>query len=255
MFNFSTRVYVQWLLIVNMVLGAIAVPLAAVARSQNVQPPAARHQARSQVRRQVRRRPRPPRRLPPNRVQPGGGLDVAAQSCDSSRQPLTALVPVENPVFTASAYPTFLFHLTDDPDQIERAEFMLLDADEKEQIYAMQFEPTQAGIVSISLPAEAAYALEPEQAYHWYLNIHCKRSTAVLSVDGWVQRLGEAESIEARDESGLPVVWYDAIAQVATELAVSSQATSQQEWAALLAAVGLESAAAAPIAGTAISLE
>lgn len=253
-----------------MLVGAIARPLPAVALPAASVPTASvpvlgtvearplRRQP-STNRQARRRRPRPPRRLPPNRVQPGGGLDVAAQSCDPSRQPLTALVPMANPVFTASAHPTFLFHLTDEPEQVERIEFMLLSADEKEQVYATQFEPTQAGITSISLPADPDYALEPEQAYHWYLNLYCKSGSAVLAVDGWVQRLGEGQSAAGTDESGLPVVWYDAIAQLAAELAsgespglaIASQAARRQEWELLLSTIGLESVATAPIVGAA----
>ena len=76
-------------------------------------------------------RPLPPRRLPPNRVQPGGGLDVAARACTTEGPALTALVPVENPVFTAQDHPTFLFYFPDAPETVSYSEFILLSAVEK----------------------------------------------------------------------------------------------------------------------------
>jgi Domain of Unknown Function (DUF928) len=226
----------------------------------------------------VSRRPRPPRRLPPNQVQPGGGLEAALQSCASpsnSSTPspsLTALVPVENPVFTASAHPTFLFYLPDAPEQVEYAEFMLLSADEKEEIYATRFVPTSAGVVSLSLPEDSAYALEVDQAYHWYFNLHCKTAKtheeSTPAVNGWVQRVEAAESVEPADsvneaggvsEVSVPELWYDAIAQVAETLAAgpmpqnptaqSQFSQSQRLWENWLSAVGLDEVVNAPVVG------
>jgi hypothetical protein len=205
------------------------------------------------------RRPRPPRRLPPNQVQPGGGLDVSARSCAPNSSALTALVPVENPVFTASAHPTFLFYLPDDPEQIEYAEFILLGADEKEEIYATQFVPTSSGVVSLSLPAQPAYALEVDQPYHWYLNLHCKTAKAVgesiPTVNGWVQRLNDAESLnslselESLTETEVPELWYDAIAQVAQTQSTGPTAQSQLRWQNWLSAVGLDEVVNVPVLG------
>ncbi|MEL6158600.1 MAG: DUF928 domain-containing protein [Cyanobacteria bacterium J06627_32] len=213
-----------------------------------------------------RSRPRPPRRLPPNRVQPGGGLDEAVQACDRTSSPLTALVPVSNPVYTASAHPTFLFHLPDSPEAVDYAEFILLSADEKEQIYATRFSFARAGIAYISVPAEARYALEPGQAYHWYLNLHCQTTEAVPSVNGWVQRVEDtlpiAHSSPAQpsvaDPEGalLPERWYDAIAQTAAVLStnasagnLASSSEAEADWQSWLSAVGLEHLIDVPIVG------
>ncbi len=216
-------------------------------------------------------RPRPPRRLPPNQVQPGGGLDAAARSCDPNSSALTALVPVENPVFTASAHPTFLFYLPDAPEQVAYAEFILLGADEKEEIYTAQFVPTQSGVVSISLPEQPAYALEADQAYHWYFNLHCKTAKvddeSTPAVNGWVQRLSDSESpdplpydlpeglpeglAENLPETAVPEVWYDAIAQVAETLIANPTPENQQLWENWLSAVGLAEIADAPVVGPA----
>ena len=231
-------------------------------------------------------RPRAPRRFPPNRVRPGGGLDSIAQSCAPTNPPLTALVPEENPVYTTAAHPTFLFHLPDSPESIRYIEFIVLSADEKEQIYAAQLTPTESGIVAISMPSSSSRSLEIDQTYHWYLNVHCQNIADVPSVNGWVQRLsplavnartntlaemptdeltnepteapvGEAASqpSEALPTRTRPLIWYDAIAQVAAERAAenSSQVTTQaatqtatqtatqanRQWQTWLTAIGL----------------
>lgn len=217
------------------------------------------------------RRPRPPQRLPPNRVRPGGGLDDAAQACQPNSAPLTALVPVSNPVYTASAHPTFLFHLSDPPEAIAYGEFILLRADEKEQIYTTRFTPIQSGIIDISVPTEAAYALEVGEAYHWYLNVHCQtapQATApataqstgnVPSVNGWVQRVTPdgssallTEDVLAGDrltEGTLPELWYDAIAQTAAVLATENTPNSpaRTTWQNWLSAIGLGELADVPL--------
>lgn len=128
---------------------------------------------------------------------------------------------------------------------------MVLSADEKEQVYAAQFMPTRPGIVSVSLPPEAAHALEFDQAYHWYLSVHCQGdpnalTANVLTVDGWVQRISPMSDIVSEQtvlapttelatnptlaepslqpaDLSLPTLWYDAIADVANALALNPQ--------------------------------
>lgn len=197
---------------------------------------------------QQARRPAPPRKLPPNRVQPGGGLNVAARACTAENDSLTALVPVENPVFTASAVPSFLFYFPDTPDSIDYAEFTMLTADEKTQVYAEQFTPSASGIVRVSLPAEAGEALQVGEAYHWYLNVHCQASETVLTVDGWAQRVAEPSEVSVAAGSELPPVWYDAIALASESVAGSSVAEpAQQQWESLLRAAGLAELVDVPV--------
>ncbi|MEL6351097.1 MAG: DUF928 domain-containing protein [Cyanobacteria bacterium J06627_28] len=195
-------------------------------------------------------RPRPPRRLPPNRVQPGGGLDEAVQACEYGNAPLTALVPLSNPVYTASAYPTFLFHFPDEPEAIAYAEFILLSADEKEQIYTTRFTPTQSGIIHLSIPTEAAYSLDVGGSYHWYLNLHCQTTVGIPSVNGWVQRIAAPEeSSTMLTDTDLPEIWYDAIARTAAALATDNTPDPQvrASWQNWLSAVGLDHIADLPL--------
>ena len=197
-------------------------------------------------------RPDPPRRQrPPNQVQPGGGLDVAAQACVPGPVPLTALVPVENPVLTMRDYPTFLFYLPDAPEAVDYVEFILLSADEKEEIHSVQFSPTAPGIVSVTLPAEPDKALEPGEAYHWYLNLHCETTVGIPSVNGWVERVEQSPLEEDAMDSALPEVWYDAIAQMAATLQRSPTPDNNalSEWSELLTAAGLDELIGIPVLG------
>lgn len=198
--------------------------------------------------------PPPPRRLPPNRVQPGGGLDEDAQSCTDSSTPLTAIAPISNPVYTASAHPSFLFYLPDSPEAVDYVEFNLMSEDEKERIHRVRFRPTQYGIVNISVPSTAR-SLVVGEAYHWYLNLYCNNISSIPSVDGWVQRIGDDEAVEMTpvDADGIhadiPMIWYDAIAQVATALATDTTPSVQvvENWQSWLSAVGLEGIANLPL--------
>ena len=204
-------------------------------------------------------RPRPPRRrrLPNNRVQPGGGLDVAIRSCTPDGEALTALVPAENPVFTMRDYPTFLFYLPDAPETVDYAEFILLSADEKTEVYSTQFSPVASGIVSVSIPAEVDKALVVGEAYHWYLNVHCQTTTGVPAVNGWVERVAEDGLENSVSESVLPDIWYDAIADTAQTLLAEQQSAQLQEdaqtvWAQLLTAAELGELVNVPIVGPAM---
>ena len=204
-----------------------------------------------------RQLPRPPRRPPPNRIPPGGGLDDEAQACASDGIPLTALVPINNPVYTASAHPSFLFYLPDSPEVVDYVEFILLNADEKERIYRTRFNPSQPGFVSVSLPKDT-HSLEVGENYHWYLNLHCQNIPDIPSVNGWVQRVERSEADEGpamiledsnRTHAGIPKVWYDAIAQTATTLSTANPSRDQalENWQRWLSAIGLEQIAELPL--------
>ncbi len=225
------------------------------------------------------RRPAPPRRLPPNQIQPGGGLDAAAQACDPANSPLTALVPKANPVYTTKAHPTFLFHISDDPDQLTRAEFMLLSSDEKREIYAVEFIPESAGVVSVSLPASTGSGLAVDEAYHWYLNVYCQNSDTVIGVNGWVERVSPLSRIEAISTgaaltgtaltesglptTGLPTIWYDEMARHAAILSTGEtdnadlnvqRNLAQRRWTQWLEAIGIGDIASRPVVGPVVPL-
>lgn len=200
------------------------------------------------------RRPLPPRQRPLNRVRPGGGLELSMQACDPAQQPLTALVPEANPVYTATAHPTFLFHMSDAPTDVARAKFVLLSSDERAEIYSAQFVPNRAGIVSVSLPPEDSTALVEGEVYRWYFTLYCQNTDTVIGVNGWVERATASTLSEAvSTEAGLPIIWYDAIARTAEVLALGDRSNtnlSQQQWADWLSNIGLGDVADVPLVGS-----
>ena len=193
------------------------------------------------------KRPPPPKRIPPNQVKPGGGLDFARQACQKKAESLIALVPVQNPVLTIQPYPSFLFYIPDVASAIQYGEFSLLTADEKSRIYttAIIFQQTP-GIIKIDLPASPQYALEEGQLYHWYLTIHCQELVNSsldlnLNINGWIERVASTPERELKVAIGMPDIWYDALAQVAEDLIISPEApTLNARWLELLQQIDLE---------------
>jgi hypothetical protein len=198
-----------------------------------------------------KKRPAPPQRIPPNRVKPGGGLDSSLQSCNQNGRSLTALVPLENPVLTTKAYPSFLFYIPDVSTDISYGEFSLFTADEKQRIYSttVDFAKTP-GIIKIDIPPKAKNSLQTESYYHWYLRIYCKNATnpqKSLDIDGWIKRVS-LPLPKSQTEDITTDIWYDSIAQAAENITTSSEnAVIRDRWLAFLEYLNLEHIADLPI--------
>ncbi|MEO1402035.1 MAG: DUF928 domain-containing protein [Cyanobacteria bacterium J06635_1] len=237
------------LLLISPVFSPRGIPLAD-AQSLPAAPAAPPGQAPRRV-----MRPSPPRRLPPNRVQPGGGLDADQQACSNTPEALTALIPVDNPVMTGLPYPSFWFYIPDSPDLIQSGEFILLSADEKSQIYNTQVALSDVpGIVRVQMPTELESGLSEDTYYHWYFNVTCQAPDgegAVLSVNGWIYR--SADGVELAQPDNTPVAyWYDTLDQAAIRLLEAPQDSSaQQAWADLLTAGELGELIDKPLVDTA----
>jgi hypothetical protein len=205
-------------------------------------------------------RPTPPPTPPNNQTKPGGGLNPS-QPCSDTQTQLRALVPVENPVLTASEHPTFLFYVPHTPESVSYGEFSLLVwPGEKERIYKTRFTlPQTPGIVSVKLPESPEYALETGQSYHWYFKLYCEGNTSAqpdLQVNGWVKRVPLTPERERQIEAATPEVWYDALAKVAENLRTSPEnAALQNDWENLLELINAEDLAEEPIVGAVIPLE
>lgn len=173
------------------------------------------------------KRPAPPRRIPPNKVKPGGGLDLSYQSCKSEKLSLTALVPIDNPVLTTQSYPSFLFYVPDRGVEIDYGEFSLFTASEKTRVFSTRVDLTNApGIIKIDLPHAPEYALEVEQSYHWYFKVSCQTEADApifLDVNGWIERIPATSTTEQHLSSASPDIWYDAIAITARNLLATPQ--------------------------------
>jgi Domain of Unknown Function (DUF928) len=208
---------------------------------------------------QVSQRPAPPRKPPPNQTRPGGGLDDSRLSCSGSNQAVTALVPVENPVFTIADHPTFLFYVPDDPKQIRFGEFSVFTADEIAQVYEIRFTlPQTPGIVSVSLPNLPEYALTQDQSYRWYFKLYCQNNSSSksdLNVNGWVQRIAQTSERRHQIDIASSEIWYDALASLAKQLRAYPQDQALQDrWANLLRAIGLDKLIKVPLVGPVIQL-
>jgi Domain of Unknown Function (DUF928) len=208
------------------------------------------------------RPPVPPRNPPPNGTQPGGGLTPAADlTCNSLENPVRALLPVENPVLTTSAYPTVLFYVPFAADQIQFGEFSLLPYPrEQQRLYSVRFTlPQTPGFVSIMLPSQPEYALKEGESYHWYLQLYCKDGTGTqpdLTLDGLVQRVALTAERESQIRNATPDIWYDALANVAAQRQRSPQnAALRTQWRSLLQTIGAEALSEEPLRGSIIPLE
>lgn len=179
------------------------------------------------------KRPAPPPRLPPNRSQPGGGLDATAQSCGATQKALTALIPIQNPVFTATPHPTFLIYVPDQPQDIQTATFSILSADAKRRIYQTTVPMTAPGIVKIQLPQTPPTALELDTAYQWHFDLDCQpgRTAEHLNVNGWVTRVTPESTV---------LKWYDVLAELSQTLqSAPNQIEVRDRWLSLLESVDL----------------
>ena len=202
--------------------------------------------------------PAPPRTPPDNQTKPGGGLNPSNPSCKSTSKPLTALIPVKNPVLTTSKHPMFLFYVPYGSDEVRFGEFSLLvGPEEKIRIYKTRFRlPQTPGIVSITLPSAPEYALEEGQFYHWYFKLYCQTNTSSqpsVDVNGWVQRVPLTPERERQIKAAAPDVWYDALANLAESLRASPQdARLRNDWTNLLKSIGSEDLAQEPLVGSVI---
>ena len=192
-------------------------------------------------------RPRPPASPPPNQAKPGGGLDSDSflQACQHPTESLTAIVPVQNPVFTAQAHPSFWFYVPDSPNAILAAEFSLLSSDEKTRIYSTRFTlPQVPGVVAVELPNTPETALAEGEMYHWYFKLYCEgnlSNQADLNVNGWVQRMALSSGQRPLDGISTAHIWYDRVTEVAHNLRTRpDDSDSQKRWDTILQEANLE---------------
>jgi hypothetical protein len=186
------------------------------------------------------RPPAPPSTPPPNDTRPGGGLEPEGSACSALNDDLQALIPVENPVLTASAYPTILFYVPFGAEEVEYGEFsLLLWPDEDVRLYQTRFTlPDSPGIVSVTLPETADVALAEGQIYRWYFQLYCTGGEGAqpdLTLNGAVQRVPLTPEHSQHIQAGASDIWYDALAYVANGLQASPQNQQlRNQWQALL---------------------
>lgn len=197
--------------------------------------------------------PAPPSTPPPNRTRSGGSLGDEAV-CTAGDQSVRALIPVENPVLTTAAHPTFLFYVPYGSEQVQYGEFsVLVGVNEMQRLYRTRFTlPAQPGIVSIQLPESPDYSLKEDTFYHWYFKLACAgHTTPSIQVDGWVQRVALTPDRQRQIDSASPEVWYDALAKVAEQrLSDPQNPALMTQWQNLLTIIDAAELIEMPIVGS-----
>ncbi|MBE9115938.1 DUF928 domain-containing protein [Lusitaniella coriacea LEGE 07157] len=200
--------------------------------------------------------PTPSPTLPDNRTRPGGSLSSPDSTCPPTKQPLTALIPPQNPVITTNATLRISFYVPYGSDTVQKGEFSLVTQDEKTRIYKTQItlSPTP-GIISIDVPSEPEYALTEGQYYHWYFKLYCQgndSSSNDLAVNGWVQRAPLTPERERQVAEFSPEVWYDSVANLRDLLQDSPEdETLQNSWETLLRSINAEELISEPFVDSA----
>jgi hypothetical protein len=207
-----------------------------------------------------------------------GGISRGAEasgSCAGQPITVTSLLPKTNVAQlaekeeieiekTVAAHPAFFIHVSQTSGQ--KAEFVMLKKisdKELEVVYDQSVDlPNNPGIVSISLPADAA-ALEVGQSYYWTFQVICDPTDGRknLTVDGAVQRIeldsSLANKLQQAEPRDLPEIyaeaeiWTDALSTLADlRKANHNDPQLEQDWTDLLKSVGLDRVAQATLLGS-----
>jgi hypothetical protein len=201
---------------------------------------------------------------PPGAGKPDNSAGGASRSSNQCAQdtanggPLAmALTPVNYQALTVAERPTFFVYV---PETSARKVFFSLEGENKDSHYQTTVAITgKAGIVSVSLPAEAK-ALETGKSYKWSFVIMCGNALRPDSpvVEGKIMRSALNPTLTSQLEKATPIeraalygkggIWYDTLATVA-ELRRSqpNDSTLEATWKQLLTSVGLDAIATQPL--------
>ncbi|MBD1870814.1 DUF928 domain-containing protein [Oculatella sp. FACHB-28] len=173
----------------------------------------------------------------------------------------TALTPAENFGYTTSERPTFFFYIPQlYAEKAVAADFMLLD-EQGNEVYSTTFQPSHsANVVSVTLPADSASALEPGKPYQWSFGLTCNLGdrSGDRVMDGWIQRVEPTAALETALANATPAelpalyaqsgIWYDAFASLVALHTTPTSQTFTTQWSTLLNSVGLNHIAEAAFA-------
>jgi hypothetical protein len=206
-----------------------------------------------------RQRPSPPRTGTPS-GNPRPGTTRPVLNCPKTQTPLTAIVANNGNDFTASKQPTLWFYIPYRPDQISNLEFLLLDGSERNTIYRTSIKlANQPGLIKVTIPAEARYALALNQNYRWRLNLDCAPDATVepdLVVDGWIRRIPMDAQANNQAKAALQKysayvkdgIWYDAITDLAERhFANPTNSELNAAWVELLKQLGFAGVSESPL--------
>lgn len=190
---------------------------------------------------------------PPSDKPPSSAAGGATRGSCEKEDALVPLMPSNKLGLTLAEYPTLFVYVP--KTSAKELKFSLLDRDKGEVIYEMNFNtPSQPGIASITLPANASPALEENKMYYWYLEMVCDENdpSGNAGVDGWVKRVQPSEKLnevleKTADGDRAKVyaengIWYEAAVNSAQE-----RSSNPAGWEELLKSVGLSAIASEPM--------
>ncbi len=175
----------------------------------------------------VAERPKAPKTgTPSGNTTPGTTRPEA--SCPATPKPLTALFANQGQDFTLAEYPTWLFYIPYNPQEISLMEFLLFNETQTKTIYHAPVKlSNKPGIIKIQLPPEADHSLAVNTTYHWRFNLDCEPDRTItpdLVLQGWIRRIPLNSQIEnelksAESQEYLVYqnhdIWYDALSNLA----------------------------------------
>ncbi|MGF1601764.1 MAG: DUF928 domain-containing protein [Thermosynechococcaceae cyanobacterium] len=184
----------------------------------------------------------------PARSEGGGHRGPACISPHST--PLLALLPSQTQqAQTVDSTPTLYWYIPPTPAQ--QAEFVLINSQGDLTYQATIRLPQQSGIMRLTLPKEAALAID--KTYQWTFSLLCDEQEPSRNsyVSGDIKRTTLSSAIQTQLQTADPFkqaqvlaqskIWYDTLDRVAQ---VRSQ--RQEEWVELLTSVGLSAIATEP---------
>lgn len=180
------------------------------------------------------------------------GSEAQENQCvPSEEKPLIALIPETGWGLTTAELPTLWFYVPYSSSL--SGEFVLMD-EADQTVYQTPFTLTGTpGVISLTLSSKAAW-LETGKRYHWYFYIYSQPEQPPLFVEGWIQRVELNPAVKTQLEKATPQervalyadngIWHDALTASAELRRTDPE---NNDWAALLQAIGRDDVASEPI--------
>jgi hypothetical protein len=121
-----------------------------------------------------------------------GGNQPRNIVCGQNTQNIVYLLGNKNREFTASAYPSFWFHIPQNINGINKMKFVVTELATGKKIYDRVLpKPQKSGIIGVNLPQTHKYALSPKTNYTWSLEVDCGggKPGSEIALTGWLSRL------------------------------------------------------------------
>lgn len=198
---------------------------------------------------------------PPSRGIPGRREGAGTRgTCMAGQKFLMPLTPVDGFSATVSNSPTFFWYVP--PSPARRAEFALLDGNDRELYKTTIALPATPGIVSYTIPETVTKSvLEVSKDFYWQFTVLCDPNYPSRNpfVEGVVQRINANPNLSNRLKQATSVydraniyasagIWHDAIAILAqNQCTYPNESSPRNHWTTLLQSVQLGEFATEPL--------